>query len=97
MATTLLPEEEAVEETVEEAVEEAVEKAAEQRETSTTPGPSILPNHRPAESLLVDPDLLSPQFGRLQIDLPQQLHNGLTTTLRQQVQVDQKHANERSR
>ena len=79
---------------VDEAADEAADKeAAEERPRRPRPTTPL--------NLLVDPDLLSPQLDRLQIslpsDLPQELDSGLTTALRQQVQVNQKHANGRSR
>ena len=68
---------------------------------SDTAGPSTPPNRTPKEGLLVNPDLLSPQLDRLRLarresNEPQELDSTPTTALRQQVQVNQKHANERS-
>lgn len=65
-------------------------------------GPSTPPNRRPEEGFPVDPDLLSPQLDRLRLaqqdppQEPQELDSTPTTRLRQQVQINQKHANERS-
>ena len=68
---------------------------------SDTAGPSTPPNYTSEEGLLVDPDLLSPQLDRLRLvrresKEPQELDSTPTTALRQQVQINQKHANERS-
>ena len=64
-------------------------------------GPSTPPNYTLEEGLLVDPDLLSPQLDRLRLvrresKEPQELDSTPITALRQQVQINQKHANERS-
>ena len=64
-------------------------------------GPSISPNRTSNEGLPVDPDLLSPHLDRLRLaqqesEEPQELDGTPTTALRQQVQINQKHANERS-
>ncbi len=65
--------------------------------TSKTPEPSTPPNRSPEEGLPVDPDMLSPQLDRLRIDLPQKLDSTPTTALRQKVQINQQHANERAK
>ena len=68
---------------------------------STTVDPSTPLNRTPEEGLLVDPDLLSPQLDRLRLARreskePQELDSTPTTALRQQIQINQKHANKRS-
>ena len=55
---------------------------------SSTPSP-----HRPEEGLPVDPDLLSPRLNRLRIE---EVDSNPTTKLRQQVRINQEHANKRS-
>ena len=79
----------------------------EERENETvakTSGPSTPPNRRPENGLFVDPDLLSPRLDRLRLNPsrkqepePQELDSQPTTTLRQQVRINQQHANERSK
>ena len=68
---------------------------------SDTADPSTSPNRTLKEGLPVDPDLLSPQLDRLRLAHqenaePQELYSTPTTALRQQVQINQKHANERT-
>ena len=58
-----------------------------------TPGPSTPPLHGPEEGLPVDPDLLSPRLNRLRIE---EVDSDPTTKLRQQVRINQEHANKRS-
>ena len=78
------------------------EEAAAVREDSPpeTADPVTPPNRRQEEGLPVDPDLLSPRLDRLRLAQqdpePQELDSTPTTALRQQVQINQKHANERS-
>ena len=65
-----------------------------------TANPSTPPNRGPHEGLPVDPDLLSPHLDRLRIEQqpdPQESNSDPISTLRNQVQVNQKHANERSK
>ena len=64
---------------------------------SKTPEPSTPPNPSSEEGLSVDPDLLSPQLDRLRINLPQELDDTPTTALRQKIQINQQHANERAK
>ena len=61
-----------------------------------TPEPSTPPPCRPEEGLLVDPDLLSPHLNRLRIDPPQEVDSDPITQLREQVRINQQHANKRS-
>ena len=76
------------------------EAAAAVREDSSpdTANPVTPPNPRQEEGLPVDPDLLSPRLDRLRLAQPepQELGSTPTTALRQQIQINQKHANERS-
>ena len=79
------------------------EEATQEREVpeSDTAGPSTPPNRTPEKGFAVDPDLLSPHLDRLQLaqresEQPQELDSTPTTALRQRVQINQKHANERS-
>ena len=100
--------EEASEETDEETNKEADELTTEEAEeiTEEPQGKEILEvpvTPEPKESLFVDLNLLSPRFDRLQLEsdhplAPQELlsHDLASTTLRQQVQVNQKHANKLS-
>ena len=79
---------------------EEEEAAAAVREDSSpnTADPVTPPNSRQEEGLPVDPDLLSPRLDRLRLAQPksQELDSTPTTALRQQIQINQKHANERS-
>lgn len=82
----------------------ADEEAARAREEhrSNTIDPSTPPNRRPEDGLPVDPDLLSPQLDRLRlaqqdVEERDELASTFTTSLRQQVQINQRHANERSK
>lgn len=70
-----------------------------ERQVSQTPEPSTPPNRRPEDGGPVDPDLFSPQLDRLRIEHsdPQELDSTPTTALRQQVRINQSHANERSK
>ena len=81
----------------------ADQEAAAAREdiSPSTPDPTTPPNYRQEDGLPVDPDLLSPQLDRLRLEQletqqPRELDCTPTTALRQQVQINQKHANERS-
>ena len=69
----------------------------ENNEASKTSEFFILSNRDSEKGLVVDLDLLSSQLNRLRIDLSQKLDNTPTTALRQQIRVNQKHANERSK
>ena len=88
---------------------EEEEAAAREGIPPETANPVTPPNRRQAEGLLVDLDLLSPHLDRLRIVQQQEsqepesqelesqeLDNAPTTALRQQVQINQKQANERS-
>ena len=83
---------------------EEEEAAAREDIPNETVAPVTPPNRRQDEGLLVDPDLLSPHLDRLRLAQqqepqepePQELDSAPTTALRQQVQINQKHANERS-
>ena len=81
------------------------EAAAREHTPPKTADPVTPPNHRQEEGLLVDSDLLSPHLDRRRIvqqesqelePQSQELDSTPTTALRQQIQVNQKHANERS-
>lgn len=63
------------------------------KQAPRTPGPSTPPLHGPKEGLPVDPDLLSPRLNRLRIE---EVDSNPTTQLRQQVRINQEHANKRS-
>ena len=80
--------------------EEEAARAREEHRSATT-DPSTPPNRRPEEGFPVNPDLLSPHLDRLRLaqqdsDEPHELDSTPTTRLRQQVLINQKHANERS-
>ena len=66
-------------------------------EEINTAGPVTPPNRGLEEGLPFDPDLLSPQLTRLQLEPSEEIINPSSPVLRQQVRVNQQHANKCTR